>query len=277
MPNRRFASCRRSSVWSGARRAPARTRGPASSSDRPARGQRGGSVDAGVRGVRAGAGRYRRVCEHRRARSAHALLDRLLHGFAERYDARKRAQSWAGLRGSGAALPGPLVPREELRERYRERFVHVMVDELQDTNRVQLELIELSRPATCSRSATRSSRSTASAMPTWSCSSAAASGCRRAGRARRCRRIPLAAGDPRGAQPGVRGCAGRSVPPLVAGRSGSSDPAARSGRRDAGRGQGRGLGLRRAGVAVADRGGPGARAPRRRADRRRVAPGTSSC
>src|SRR4029077_1974793 len=31
----------------------------------------------------------------------------------------------------------------ELRDRYRARFARIMVDELQDTNQVQLELIEL--------------------------------------------------------------------------------------------------------------------------------------
>ena len=32
--------------------------------------------------------------------------------------------------------------REDLRRQYSERFARIMVDELQDTNRVQLELIE---------------------------------------------------------------------------------------------------------------------------------------
>ena len=35
-----------------------------------------------------------------------------------------------------------LSPGSELRDRYRRRFAHVMVDEFQDTNGVQLELIE---------------------------------------------------------------------------------------------------------------------------------------
>ena len=63
---------------------------------------------------------------------------------------------------------------------------HVMVDEFQDTNPLQLELIErIAGERTCSRSATSSSRSTASATPTSSCS------------ARGARRWPSAARRPR--------------------------------------------------------------------------------
>ncbi len=61
-----------------------------------------------------------------------------------------------------------------------------MVDELQDTNRVQLELIEtIADATTCSRSATRSSRSTASATLMSSCSSGEASSWRRSKRRER--------------------------------------------------------------------------------------------
>ncbi len=86
-------------------------------------------------------GRFRAVCERRRAERVHALLEVLLRGFGERYAECKRAVS--GLDFEDLELfARTLLRRGELRDRYRDRFTHVMVDELQDTNNVQLELIE---------------------------------------------------------------------------------------------------------------------------------------
>ena len=87
--------------------------------------------------------RYRRACEHRQAEHAHALLDRLLQGFGERYGERKRAVSGLDFEDLELLCRDLVGNDEELRARLRARFAHVMVDELQDTNRVQLELIEL--------------------------------------------------------------------------------------------------------------------------------------
>jgi ATP-dependent helicase/nuclease subunit A len=87
-------------------------------------------------------GRYRDACRHRRAIGAHALFDRLLRTFGEEMERRKRAVSGVDF-GDLELLARALLTREAgLRERYRARFAHVMVDELQDTNVVQLELIE---------------------------------------------------------------------------------------------------------------------------------------
>ena len=106
--------------------------------------------------------------------------------------------------------------------RLRDRFAHVMVDELQDTNRVQFELIEVVAAATCSWSATRSSRSTASATPTSSCSRRAERRSSRPAPAVPEHQLPLATGDPGGAQRGVRDVLGEHFRPLVAGRSGTA-------------------------------------------------------
>jgi ATP-dependent helicase/nuclease subunit A len=86
--------------------------------------------------------RFRSVCEHARAERARGLLDRLLRSFGERYSERKREHSGLDFEDLELMTSELLAGSGELRERYRERFEHVMVDELQDTNRVQLELIE---------------------------------------------------------------------------------------------------------------------------------------
>ena len=83
----------------------------------------------------------------RAARGAvHGLLGPLLRAFGERYARRKRARSGSTSRTSSCWRATCCASDAELRERYRERFARIMVDELQDTNRVQLELIELARP-----------------------------------------------------------------------------------------------------------------------------------
>ncbi len=87
-------------------------------------------------------GRYREGCRHRRAIGAHALFDRLLRTFGEEMERRKRAVSGVDFEDLELLARALLARESELRERYRARFVHVMVDELQDTNVVQLELIE---------------------------------------------------------------------------------------------------------------------------------------
>ncbi len=86
--------------------------------------------------------RFREICEHRRAERAHGLLDRLLRGYGARYAQRKRECSGLDFEDLELMTRELLRSDAELRERYRARFEHIMVDELQDTNQVQLELIE---------------------------------------------------------------------------------------------------------------------------------------
>ncbi len=86
--------------------------------------------------------RFRAGCAHRRAHHAHALLDSLLRDFGTEYERLKRAASGLDFEDLELLTRALLLADSELRERLRTRFTHVMVDELQDTNLVQLELIE---------------------------------------------------------------------------------------------------------------------------------------
>ncbi len=87
--------------------------------------------------------RFRQACEHARAVPVYALLGELLADFSQRYAERKRERSGLDFEDLELLARDLLVRDAELRERYRTRFSRIMVDELQDTNRVQLELIEL--------------------------------------------------------------------------------------------------------------------------------------
>ncbi len=84
----------------------------------------------------------RAACEHRAAIRIHGLLSELLRRFEAAYARRKRERSLLDFADLELMTRDLLAADAELRERYRTRFAQVMVDELQDTNRVQLELIE---------------------------------------------------------------------------------------------------------------------------------------
>jgi ATP-dependent exoDNAse (exonuclease V) beta subunit len=86
---------------------------------------------------------FRVACEHRRAIRIHELLDGLLRLFAERYARAKREASGLDFEDLELECRELLRSHHALRERYRARFARIMVDELQDTNQVQLDLIEL--------------------------------------------------------------------------------------------------------------------------------------
>ena len=82
------------------------------------------------------------MAAHDHAVGVRDALDALLSEYGRRYAALKRARS--GLDFSDLELMArDLLRRDEVRGRYRERFLRVMVDEMQDTNGVQLELIDL--------------------------------------------------------------------------------------------------------------------------------------
>jgi ATP-dependent helicase/nuclease subunit A len=85
---------------------------------------------------------YADACADAAAMPVHALLDALLRAFADRYADAKRAVS--ALDFDDLELGANRLLREHgpLRARYAERFQHVMVDEFQDTNPLQLELLE---------------------------------------------------------------------------------------------------------------------------------------
>jgi ATP-dependent exoDNAse (exonuclease V) beta subunit len=85
---------------------------------------------------------FRAASAYHWAERVHPLLDRLLVAFGVRYEDRKRERSTLDFEDLELLCRDLLRDDEELRDRYRARFERVMVDELQDTNAVQLELID---------------------------------------------------------------------------------------------------------------------------------------
>jgi ATP-dependent helicase/nuclease subunit A len=87
-------------------------------------------------------GRFRDRAAALAAGPVRDLLDRLLDAYGRHYEARKRTASGLDFEDLELITRRLLSDDGELRERYADRFQRIMVDELQDTNRVQLELIE---------------------------------------------------------------------------------------------------------------------------------------
>ena len=85
---------------------------------------------------------YRVACARREGARAHRLLDRLLRAYGARYAELKRERSALDFEDLELVTRDLLAQHRELRGRYADRFAQIMVDELQDTNPVQLELIE---------------------------------------------------------------------------------------------------------------------------------------
>ena len=71
------------------------------------------------------------------------LLQQLLHGFAAQYAAAKDRESALDFEDLQLHARDLLRDNETLRERERLRFRSIMVDEFQDTNRLQCELVDL--------------------------------------------------------------------------------------------------------------------------------------
>ena len=105
------------------------------------------------------------------------LLQELLDGSPPQYAAAKDRESALDFEDLQLRARDLLRDDESLREREQLRFRSIMVDEFQDTNRLQCELIDLLAGAghgASSSSATSSSRSTASATRTCRSSASAA-------------------------------------------------------------------------------------------------------
>jgi ATP-dependent helicase/nuclease subunit A len=85
---------------------------------------------------------FRSACAAREAGPVRDLLDRLLAGFGEHFERRKREASGLDFEDLELLTHRLLTSDDELQERYAARFASIMVDELQDTNAVQLALIE---------------------------------------------------------------------------------------------------------------------------------------
>jgi ATP-dependent helicase/nuclease subunit A len=118
----------------------------------------GGEVD--VKAVRIGPGAaalrtpaadaYRAACDgyahalaDRRAVPALALVDELLGRYADAYAAAKRERGAVDFDDLELLARDLLVREPGIAAGYRERFERIMVDEFQDTNPLQLELLEL--------------------------------------------------------------------------------------------------------------------------------------
>ncbi len=95
---------------------------------------------------------YREAIEAAIARSAEAgeggvayrHVGRLLRLFVDRYEAAKERRAGIDFEDL-QILAARLLERAEIGEAYRHRFRHLLVDEFQDTNRLQLRLIEALR------------------------------------------------------------------------------------------------------------------------------------
>ncbi|MGH2868433.1 MAG: UvrD-helicase domain-containing protein, partial [Solirubrobacteraceae bacterium] len=85
---------------------------------------------------------YRQACADRAALPVRDLMDQLLVSFGRHYAQGKAAVSGVDFEDLELLARELLSRRQDLRRQYAERFERIMVDELQDTNRVQLELIE---------------------------------------------------------------------------------------------------------------------------------------
>ena len=84
---------------------------------------------------------YRAACGEHHARSALQLIDRLLDRFGELYEAAKAARAAVDFEDLELRTRDLLVD-PATRRRWAERFSLIMVDEFQDTNGVQLEILE---------------------------------------------------------------------------------------------------------------------------------------
>jgi ATP-dependent helicase/nuclease subunit A len=84
-----------------------------------------------------------RVCANRRATADLELFGELLDAHRRRYAELKEGRSALDFDDLELLARDLLERRPALREHLRARFGHVLVDELQDTNRLQSELLEL--------------------------------------------------------------------------------------------------------------------------------------
>jgi ATP-dependent helicase/nuclease subunit A len=96
----------------------------------------------GCEAYRAALAAFADACADAAALPTHALLDALLQAFGRRYAEAKQHASALDFEDLELRANRLLREHEPLRARYAERFRHVMVDEFQDTNPLQLELLE---------------------------------------------------------------------------------------------------------------------------------------
>ena len=83
------------------------------------------------------------ACAARRAYGDYVLLRELLRGYTARYAEAKERESAVDFDDLELLTCRLLEDNPSLRERYRAQFEHVLVDEFQDTNRLQIRLLGL--------------------------------------------------------------------------------------------------------------------------------------
>jgi ATP-dependent helicase/nuclease subunit A len=86
---------------------------------------------------------YFELCTRERALRDYELLRELLALFHDRYTGAKEARSGLDFEDLQLMARDLLATEPGLREHYRERFAHLMVDEFQDTNRLQTSILDL--------------------------------------------------------------------------------------------------------------------------------------
>jgi ATP-dependent helicase/nuclease subunit A len=86
---------------------------------------------------------YHRACVLLRETRDYALLRKLLALYDEHFSRMKVERSGLDFEDLQLLARDLLETDPALRDRYRERFTHVMVDEFQDTNRLQTEILAL--------------------------------------------------------------------------------------------------------------------------------------
>ncbi len=84
---------------------------------------------------------FRAACADHHARPALALVARLLETFASTYAEAKAARARVDFEDLELGVRDLLASDEALRRRWAERFELIMVDEFQDTNRLQLDVL----------------------------------------------------------------------------------------------------------------------------------------
>ena len=84
-----------------------------------------------------------RACADRRAYGDYVLLRELLRGYGARYAEAKERESAVDFDDLELLTCRLLEENPSLQERYRAQFEHVLVDEFQDTNRLQIRLLRL--------------------------------------------------------------------------------------------------------------------------------------
>jgi len=86
---------------------------------------------------------YRQACADHHARRVLVLADRLLERFAAEAGRAKAARAAVDFEDLQLLVRDLLAGDEALRARWSERYALIMVDEFQDTNRLQLDVLEM--------------------------------------------------------------------------------------------------------------------------------------